>query len=347
MIKVKTVRNMIFSILITFITEIYANPIADMMIEAIDPGERIEDSLGKVKVVWETDERTLPTILFFSTDSFGYITPDSVGIPIDTLYVGDEDSTHSYYDPLGGWITRYYFTNYNWVRSWGTFYYKCAFWDTSSGYIVNSCVNEVFVTFIDSVPPSPPPIVLSDPSGWTSINSFNVSWTSPGPEYGSPIMGYYFSIDAEPTQNPYFWLTDTVVYNITVSGSGEHLFYVVAMDSAGNIDFDNFATTLLYLDQIPPPLPINILTDNRWTNDLTPWVWNYGVQDAHSGVNHYEYYVEGGYPTTYTFLSPANVDSIELPQSVNAEGELIVNIRAIDNVGNEGSPIEFTEVPIP
>jgi len=336
--------RVIILMLFIFSSLIEANPIADWMIEAIDTGERVEDSLAKIKVVWYVSVGVnfgLPTIIFCHTESFGDSNPWDVGVPIDTLYEGDEDSI------ILSSPNRYYFTNYNWVRSWGTFYYKCAFWDTSSGYIVNSCVNEVFVTFIDSVPPSPPPNVLSDPSGWTSINSFDVSWASPGPEYGSPIMGYYYSIDAEPTQNPNFWVTDTVVHNITVSGSGEHLFYVVAKDSAGNINLDNFATTLLYLDQIPPPMPTNIETHIRWTNDLTPWVWNYGVQDAHSGVNHYEYYVEGGYPTTYTFLSPANVDSIELPQSVNAEGELIVNIRAIDNVGNEGSPIEFTEVPIP
>ncbi|MFX1590365.1 MAG: hypothetical protein ACFFC1_19705, partial [Promethearchaeota archaeon] len=128
----------------------------------------------------------------------------------------------------------------------------------------------------DSVSPAIPISLSADPSSWTNINNFDLSWTNPSDTSG--IVGAYYKLDAAPTSN-----TDGIytagsnietLTGITVSSNDTHSIYVWLKDAAGNVNYNNYNTTLLYLDGEDPNAPIDLAaTPSSWTNidsfDLT------------------------------------------------------------------------------
>ena len=109
----------------------------------------------------------------------------------------------------------------------------------------------------DSVNPLAPISLSADPSSWTNINDFTLSWTNPSDTSG--IVGAYYKLDAVPTSNNdgiYIGGSNIeTITGITVSSNGTHDAYVWLKDAAGNMGTANIQVTL---DTTPPAPPLGI-----------------------------------------------------------------------------------------
>ena len=88
------------------------------------------------------------------------------------------------------------------------------------------------------------------PTGWSIVNSFNLSWTNPTDKTG--IIGVYYKLDSVPdsdTDGTYIAGNgiDEII-GIEVSGNGNHTIYIWLRDTAGNIDFSKNNYTYLCLN---------------------------------------------------------------------------------------------------
>ena len=102
-------------------------------------------------------------------------------------------------------------------------------------------------------PPSPPQNLSVVPSSNTQ-NSFSFSWAPPATYVGDVSeITYHYSINVLPNQ---YNTTSTSALSIGpgtfATQQGENVFYIVAEDEAGTVDYSNFITQAFYAD-IPAP----------------------------------------------------------------------------------------------
>ncbi|MFX1267286.1 MAG: NosD domain-containing protein [Promethearchaeota archaeon] len=193
----------------------------------------------------------------------------------------------------------------------------------------------IILLYLDSVDPGAPTGLMASPSSWTNTDSFDLSWTNPVDTSG--IIGAYYKLDSAPTSD-----TDGTyvsggisISGISVSTDGTHTVYVWLNDTAGNIDYNNYDTTLLYLDQENPAAPTGLSADpSSWTNiddfDLT---WT-NPSDLSGIVG--AYYKLDSAPTSDTdgtYVAGADIESI-IGISVGSDGIHTVYIWLEDAVGN-------------
>jgi glutathione peroxidase-family protein len=109
--------------------------------------------------------------------------------------------------------------------------------------------------------------VSASPSGWTDANSFNVTWTNPADLSG--IVGVYYKLDAPPISNTdgiyIIGIGINTIRGINVSGDGTHLIYLWLKDAVGNINYNNFNTTLLLFDSTIGKPTSFMATPGTWT----------------------------------------------------------------------------------
>ena len=138
---------------------------------------------------------------------------------------------------------------------------------------------------MDTIPPAAPTSLSASPPGWTNRNSFTVSWTNPLDNSG--ISGAFYKLDSPPTSN-----TDgtyvsgagiTSISGITVSGDGPHVIYVWLKDNAGNVNYNNRASTTLYYDGTPPTGSVVIDAGATYATS-TSVTLTLSASDATSGV---------------------------------------------------------------
>jgi len=89
---------------------------------------------------------------------------------------------------------------------------------------------------IDPVAPGPPQHVSLSPEGWSHLNSFAVSWTSPVDLSG--VAGIHYKFDLSPV-GPYdgaFIAGVNFATGLQVASEGQHTLYVWLEDFAGNVD---------------------------------------------------------------------------------------------------------------
>jgi len=189
----------------------------------------------------------------------------------------------------------------------------------------------------DSVNPAPPISLSADPSSWTSINNFDLSWTNPTDTSG--IVGAYYKLYTAPTSN-----TDGIyiagsnietLTGITVSSNGTHTIYVWLKDAAGNVNYNNYNMTLLYLDREDPNAPIDLAaTPSSWTNiDSFDLTWT-NPSDISGIVG--AYYSLDSIPTSDTggiYEAGADIQSIS-GISVATDGTHTIYVWLNDTAGN-------------
>ncbi len=80
-------------------------------------------------------------------------------------------------------------------------------------------------------------------SGNGDTNSFSASWTATS-DSGSGLKGYYYTVNQTPTASNVVLTSAKALTNLPLATKvGTNTFYVIAVDNAGNADFDNPAST--------------------------------------------------------------------------------------------------------
>ncbi|MDZ7688624.1 MAG: S8 family serine peptidase [Halobacteriales archaeon] len=159
--------------------------------------------------------------------------------------------------------------------------------------------------------PTAPDGVLSNPT---------VSW-DPVSDATSGVDHYQVSIDGGTWQD----IGDTS-YQDSSLPDGTHTIGVRAVDTAGNIGPSN--STQIDVDTTAPPAP-TVTGPSGWTNDTTPTISWSSVSDATTGVDHYEMNVGGSGWTDVGLTTSTTLSTL-------SSGEHMVEVRAVDGVGNEG-----------
>lgn len=104
--------------------------------------------------------------------------------------------------------------------------------------------------------PTPPQSLIATPTTSTA-NSFSFSWDTPASFAGDEAaIIYHYSVNVLPTAN------NTVSTALKAAGpsafatqKGENLFFVVAEDESGNIEYGNYAVVSFEADTSNPPIP--------------------------------------------------------------------------------------------
>ncbi len=110
--------------------------------------------------------------------------------------------------------------------------------------------------------PSAPQALSVTPESNT-VNRFTFAWSAP-PDEGITVSGYFYSVNAPPTEDTaQFTALTSLVNYAAATQQGANTFYVVASDDVGNIDYDNFASVDFEAHTAPPGSPQNItITDS-------------------------------------------------------------------------------------
>jgi hypothetical protein len=103
-----------------------------------------------------------------------------------------------------------------------------------------------------------PTNLTATPSGWSGTDSFALTWINPSDI--SSIVGAFYKLDTPPTSEndgvfvPGMWIA--FISNISVLEDGAHTIYLWLKDGAGNIGYEEYASTTLSLDTTAPIIEI-------------------------------------------------------------------------------------------
>ncbi|HKQ56780.1 MAG TPA: FlgD immunoglobulin-like domain containing protein [Candidatus Eisenbacteria bacterium] len=211
--------------------------------------------------------------------------------------------------------------------------------------------DDVLIDYIffrrDATNPTQPTITDVLPSGWTNVNSFTVSFTGndPPPEglsavgpdvYGSGVNDFKYRVvpnsDATKLPDSFNDITGDASATVTVAATqqGPNEFVVYSFDKTAHPSVARTAT-LYYDSTLPPTVGQPGVTPSGWTaTNSFSFSWG-GVTDTHSGVNRYEYRIDGGSPVS---VGTATSAGGALAPSV---GPHSFEVRAVDNAGNAGT----------
>jgi hypothetical protein len=180
---------------------------------------------------------------------------------------------------------------------------------------------------IDRTNPAPPTAFIV-PHGWQ--NGASVPVTGGGAtDPLSGVAGYQYRTS---TDSGITWSAPAAGATAMVTAEGQTSVQFRAVDGVGNLSDWAPATVsaanTAYLDRTPPSVPSVAGGSSAWSAGAAGTVLASSSVDSLSGVDHYEYRtsVDGG----ATWSSPAP----GLVALVNADGETLVEFRAVDATGN-------------
>lgn len=191
--------------------------------------------------------------------------------------------------------------------------------------------------------PSPPTnLHLTTPTTNTE-NSFGFAWDVPSAFLGSSTnLSYRFSVNALPT--PQSTTATSLKYlnpGAYATLPGENVFYVVAQDEAGNINYSNYTQVSFFANTVAPGIPVDVEIADVSVKNTAAWrlalSWEPPTASG-SGVHNYAVYRSTN-AETYTQISTTTSNSY-----VDTGLSQIMyhyKIKACDNTSNCG---EFSSV---
>ncbi|UCG70096.1 MAG: hypothetical protein JSV09_03525 [Thermoplasmata archaeon] len=185
--------------------------------------------------------------------------------------------------------------------------------------------------FIDTTPPVAPGDIITIPDTWTNTNSFSINWTYPFEVNTSGIKnGAWYKIGSPPVNDSDgTWQANKPITVTSIEGA--QTLYIWLEDNLGNVDYNNHASTTLYLDTTPPAPPTGLTASpSSWTIANSFSIdWIDPADD--SGVRNGAWYKIDTPPSSES-------DGIwfdDKPISImSLEGEHTVYIWLEDNLGN-------------
>ncbi|MFX1356123.1 MAG: hypothetical protein ACFFA8_02475, partial [Promethearchaeota archaeon] len=200
----------------------------------------------------------------------------------------------------------------------------------------------------DVIAPIAPIGLNAIPSSWTNINSYDLSWSNPSDTSG--IIGAYYKLGTVPlydTDGIYEEGNDIeAISTIIVGSDGINNVYVWLKDGAGNINFSNYETTLLYLDTNTPIITDSQTGDDIWRNIAgTTYDVDFSDPDPSSNLTYAQYKIttapdQGGvivqdWTDIFSNLGASSyTTNWTIDFGACYEGINYVSVRAYDDAGN-------------
>ena len=222
-----------------------------------------------------------------------------------------------------------------------TYHYRVKFTDQDSNVGYSSVS-----TFETADAPSAPTSLAVTPASST-INSFAFSWSPPADE-GVEIMGYYYSVNSTPTSINSTYTTEmSLEADAFATQQGTNTFYVVAMDSDNNVNYNNYASIEFQASTPAPAIPTGIIiTDasNRETEDYTIALkWSKVILDS-SGTVTYTVYrsIDGTSYDNIAQLQTTGYLDVDLDNSI----EYYYYVTSSDDAGSSSAAsTKVSEIP--
>jgi len=190
-------------------------------------------------------------------------------------------------------------------------------------------------SFTTSDAPSAPTNLTVTPSS-NNQNSFSFSWNAPS-DIGVVISSYYYSINQEPNENNISEIEDTELpEGPYATQQGTNTFYVLAIDSAGNFNYDNYASVDFTANTIAPGIPTNVTIIDSSNRDLDDYALTVRfIAPALGEIDHYNIYRKNkreDYQQIAEVISLGYLDS-----GLDNEITYSYKITAEDNAGKESA----------
>jgi len=193
-----------------------------------------------------------------------------------------------------------------------------------------------FIYKFDSTPASKPTSITADPSGYSSIDSFDFSWDTASTS-GAPITNYCYKTGA--TSGTYAsdqCTTSTTITAIPSYKVGANTLYVRTQDAAGN--YSEYGTTqYYYVDSANAPAPptnLTVLPSSNTTNSFA-FTWDAPAVGTYFGsvANLSYYYSINALPTVQSTTS-TSLRELKAGAYATLPGENVFYIVTKDEAGN-------------
>lgn len=217
-----------------------------------------------------------------------------------------------------------------------TFYVRSK--DEASNYSPYATVSYYYADIANA--PAPPVNLVVSPETSTE-NSFGFTWDPPvvGTFYGSESnLSYYYSINALPTENS----TSTTSLTYLNPGAyatlpGANMFYLVAKDEAGNINYNNYISASFTANTTAPGIPLNIDIADVSVKATESWKlaisWEEPA-DTGAGVASYEVFRSLDGESFSRFSSSGGISFVDVGLE---QQTYYYKVRACDSTNNCGA----------
>lgn len=207
-----------------------------------------------------------------------------------------------------------------------TFYLRTK--DVAGNYAINWVTASFYYS---SIAPGAPVNLNVGPTS-NLVNEFAFSWQPPTLFYGQQSgLRYYYSINELPTASN----VNTVGLAVTYLSKGPYAtrkdsntFYVVAMDEAGNIDYNNFVSVDFEAKTSAPGIPNNVDISDVSVKETSNWrlaiSWE-TPEASGSGIADYKIYRS----TTSGAECSSNIADFSLVSSTTSESFVDTNLGQI------------------
>ena len=178
---------------------------------------------------------------------------------------------------------------------------------------------------------------LASPSGWTDVNSFNITWTNPADVSG--IAAVRYKVDQEPFfNNDGMYRAGAGINNltgITLPSSGVHTVYLWLVDAAGNVDYHKNKTVTLYLDNTVDS-PINVLASpSSWTEvNFFNITWTNPADISGIVGVYYKFDSQPTSDTDGTYVAGPGINNLTGITVPGGDGTHSMYIWLVDGLGN-------------
>lgn len=185
--------------------------------------------------------------------------------------------------------------------------------------------------YFSSIAPGAP-INLSVGPTSNMVNEFAFSWQAPTLFYGQQSgLRYYYSINEEPQASNVNKIGLAVTYlskGAYATRKDSNTFYVVAMDEAGNINYNNFASVNFDAKTSAPGIPKNVDISDVSVKETSNWrlatAWE-SPEASGSGIANYKIYQS----KTAGANCSTDMDDFKLVSSTTSESFVDTNLSQV------------------
>ncbi len=190
--------------------------------------------------------------------------------------------------------------------------------------------NQSWTVRVDAASPTAFNLLLPEDSTWTANPQPEFTWQASS-DAQSGLSKYQLFINGNLNRDD-LSISQTSTTPVSALSSGDHTWYIQALDIAGNTTQSNQTWTIRIDKTAPTTFNLTSPAHNSWTGDTTPTFSWQTATDANSGLSKYELWVDGVSAIDNISSSQTNVtllDSLEL-----TPGNHTWRMKAYDYAGN-------------